>query len=282
VYLVNNVPKLRTRYVHEKHTLTLINLYERRKKMRLKNPMNDSTLKKSSMRNMLIVVASLILGINSYVFASNYGVIRTEDMKRQNLNEWQEDAGVFEMTEKSEGSEVIEGLTVELVRNVQTGKLIGKDMYGNIYGTLGNTTECGKVINPSKEINKNVKMTVKWEGRIVIEGLTVELMRNVQTGKIVGKDMYGNIYGVVGNTNSSGKIINHSKEITNNIEMISNTIKSITRGGKQVILTRDKKSGKLNGNDAWGNCYAVPGNTSSSGKIIDISKETIANISILK
>jgi hypothetical protein len=73
--------------------------------------------------------------------------------------------------------------------------------------------------------------------------------------------------------------------IFENIENIEITVLQetiITRKGKKVTLTRNKQTGKLSGSDAWGNCYGVSGNTNSSGKIIDLSKETIANVTMLE
>jgi hypothetical protein len=227
-------------------------------------------------------VSVLILGIYSGVLADNYGKIRTGDADIQNVNEWNEQAGILEKTEKWEERKVIGGKTVEFMRNVQTGRLIGKDNWGNIYRVSGNTTGCGKIIDLNMEITTNAKMAEKWEGRETIDVKTVELRRNVQTRKLRGTDTWGNIYGVVGNTDSKGKILDPSKETIENAELIEYREKPIVRNGKKVFLTRNKQTRKLNGKDAWGNCYGVDGNTSSKGKIIDRSKETNANVKMLE
>ncbi|MCJ7587143.1 MAG: hypothetical protein MUQ00_04480 [Candidatus Aminicenantes bacterium] len=238
------------------------------------------------MKRICIIVSVLFLGVCSSALADNYAKIRTKDANSQNLNEWKEASGILEVIEKSEGRIYIGGdkKKVTLMRNLQTSKLIGSDAWGNLYGVVGNSRNCGKVIDTLKEVAKNVKMTEKREGRVNIgeDAKVVTLMRDMQTGKLIGRDAWGNLYGVVGNTSPTGKIIDPYKETIENVEIIALKENEITRNGKKVMLTRNKLTGKLSGSDAWGNCYGVAGNTSPNGKIIDPSKEIIANVTMLE
>ena len=173
-----------------------------------------------------------------------------------------------------------EGLLVDLVRDVKTKKITGSDAWGNIYGVPDNTGSCGNIIDPTKETKDDVEMIEKRVGQISVgeDGILVELMRNVQTGKLSGSDAWGNIYGVPDNTDHSGKVIDISKETEANVVMIASREGIINRDGKQVTLMRNKQTGKLEGCDNWGNAYGVVGNTRSNGRVIDKSKEIEANV----
>jgi hypothetical protein len=227
----------------------------------------------------------IIVSMYSIAFAGNYKCIQTEDPDRQNLNEWKDTMECLEMVEESEGTVIIDKKVVKLNRNLQTGKLVGMDEWGNNYGVVGNIANCGKVIDPSKEVEANVKMIEKTEGTVIIDEKVVKLRRNLQTGKLLGTDEWGNNYGVAVNTKSFWASLlsffdSPPEEIAENIELIDTYESAIARNGKKVTLTRNKQTGKLSGADAWGNCYEVPGNTKTNGQIIDSAKENPSNIEL--
>jgi hypothetical protein len=92
-------------------------------------------------------------------FAGNYKCIQTEDPARQSLNEWKDDINSLEMVEKSEGSVIVDEKVVKLNRNLQTGRLVEADAWGNCYEVPGNTKTNGQIIDSAKEIPANIELS---------------------------------------------------------------------------------------------------------------------------